>query len=190
MENNLQIFTHDHFGELRTVEKDGRPWIVAADVCRILEIKDVSKAVSRLDDDEKGTALIRTLGGEQAMLIVNEFGFYRLVLASRKKTKDVREFQRWVYHEVIPNAVREKLDEIAKVENSKPVGNPEFPPELSKLWANVKTGEALVAAAKLTTDRKFREAIVRKAVYILTDGDLTPALTSHIEETNWEYEDE
>ena len=113
MENNLQIFTHDHFGELRTVEKDGRPWIVAADVCRILEIKDVSKAVSRLDDDEKGTALIRTLGGEQAMLIVNEFGFYRLVLASRKKTKDVREFQRWVYHEVIPNAVRQKILENA-----------------------------------------------------------------------------
>ena len=36
MENNLQIFFHDRFGELRTVEKDGRPWIVAADVCRIL----------------------------------------------------------------------------------------------------------------------------------------------------------
>lgn len=98
METNLQIFFHDRFGELRTVEKDGRPWIVAADVCRILGIKDTHVALRKLDDDEKGTMLIPTLGGNQKMLIVNEYGFYRLVLASRKKSKDVQEFQRWVYH--------------------------------------------------------------------------------------------
>lgn len=183
METNLQIFFHDRFGELRTVEKDGRPWIVAVDVCRILEIKNPRDALKRLDDDEKGVALIYTLGGEQKMNIVNEYGFYRLVLASRKKSKDIQEFQRWVYHEVIPNSVREKLGEITSVEENMPAGNPEFPPEFSKLWANVKTGEVLVEAAKRTTDKKFREEIVREAVRILTDGKLTPALENNNSDT-------
>ena len=84
-----------------SVKIDGEPWFVAADACRALELDDVSKAVSRLDDDEKGITTIDTPGGEQSMLTVNEPGLYRLVFASRKP--EAREFQRWVYHEVLPS---------------------------------------------------------------------------------------
>lgn len=101
MEHNIQLFEHEEFGEVRVVIIDGEPWFVAADVCRILELDDVSKAVSRLDDDEKGTNLIPTRGGEQSMLIVNEPGLYRLIFSSRKP--EAKKFQRWVYHEVLPS---------------------------------------------------------------------------------------
>jgi anti-repressor protein len=57
----LQIFEGT---EIRIVEnKDGEFWWVAADVCRAIEIKDVSQAVGRLEEDEKGTYNVRTLGG-------------------------------------------------------------------------------------------------------------------------------
>lgn len=78
---------------------DGEPWFVAADVCRALGIGDSRTATARLDDDEKDAVLIRTLGGEQKMTIVNEPGLYTLVLSSRKP--EAKAFKRWITHEVI-----------------------------------------------------------------------------------------
>lgn len=100
MTNALQVFKNTEFGEIRTIQQGEDILFVAADVCRALEIKDVSKATSRLDDDEKGTNLIRTPGGEQNMNVVNEYGLYSLVLTSRKP--EAKAFKRWITHEVIP----------------------------------------------------------------------------------------
>nr|WP_210403021.1 BRO family protein [Thalassospira sp. MCCC 1A01428] len=44
----------------------------------ILEHSDTSKAVSRLDDDERGTNTVRTPSGDQEMLVINESGLYSL----------------------------------------------------------------------------------------------------------------
>lgn len=98
--NELQIFKSDRFGEIRTTEKDGEVWFIAADVCRALEISNNRDAISRLDEDEKGVVLTDTLGGTQEMIAVNEPGLYGLVLGSRKK--EAREFKRWVKHDVLP----------------------------------------------------------------------------------------
>lgn len=82
------------------MERSGEPWFVAADVCRALEIKNNRDALSRLDQDEKGVALIDTPGGKQELTIVNEAGLYSLVLGSRKP--EAKAFKRWITHEVIP----------------------------------------------------------------------------------------
>jgi len=63
--------------------------------CNSLEIKN-----SR-DDDEKDVDLIYTLGGNQKITIVNEYGLYSLVLSSRKP--EAKQFRRWIIHEVIPS---------------------------------------------------------------------------------------
>ena len=115
--SEIQVFTSSQFGEIRTIEKNGAPWFVAADVCRALEMSDVSMSLRRLDDDEKGTSSICTLGGQQEMSIVNEPGLYALVLGSRKP--EAKAFKRWITHEVIP-AIRmhggyltpEKVEEV------------------------------------------------------------------------------
>jgi prophage antirepressor-like protein len=39
--------------QVRTVEQNNSLWFVAKDVCEILGIADVSKAVSLLDEDKK-----------------------------------------------------------------------------------------------------------------------------------------
>jgi prophage antirepressor-like protein len=73
---NLPVeFTFDE-SLVRTVVKDGEAWFVAKDICDILEHSDPSKAVSRLADDEQGTTTVRTLGGPQEILTVNESGLY------------------------------------------------------------------------------------------------------------------
>ena len=64
---------------------EGEPWFVAADVCRALELERTNRALSRLDDDEKGTHSVSTPGGRQMMSIVSESGLYALVLSSRKR---------------------------------------------------------------------------------------------------------
>lgn len=98
--SELKAFNNEQFGEIRTIDRDGQPWFVAADVCRALEIANSRDAVSRLDDDEKGVVSTDTLGGMQEMSIVNEPGLYALVLGSRKP--EARAFKRWITHEVIP----------------------------------------------------------------------------------------
>ena len=100
MENNMQIYKSEKFGEIRTLNLNGEPWFVAADVCKALELGNPSMTVERLDDDEKGISTIDTLGGKQCMAIINEPGLYSLVITSRKP--EAKAFKRWITHEVIP----------------------------------------------------------------------------------------
>ena len=98
--NNLKVFESPDLGKVRVVERSGEPWFVAADVCRALGLDSTGKALTRLDDDEKGVNSIHTLGGSQMMTIINESGLYALVLGSRKP--EAKAFKRWVTHEVLP----------------------------------------------------------------------------------------
>ena len=108
MKSLERIFHYQHHS-VRTLDLQGEPWFVAADVCAILGL-DASLAVNGrkrecedsggLDDDEKGTAIVSTPGGKQKMLIVSEPGLYALVLKSRRS--EARAFRRWITHEVIP----------------------------------------------------------------------------------------
>lgn len=95
---NLQVFENSRFGEVRTIQVEGEPWFVAADVCRALEILNTTDAIKRLDEDEKSRFNLGLPGG--ATNCVNEFGLYTLILASRKK--EAKQFKRWITHEVIP----------------------------------------------------------------------------------------
>lgn len=99
--NEVTIFENEKFGEVRAVKDVNEVWFVAADVCRVLELGNPTRTVERLDDDEKGLTTIKTLGGEQQMLVVNEAGLYSLVLTSRKP--QAKEFKRWVTHDVLPS---------------------------------------------------------------------------------------
>jgi anti-repressor protein len=82
-------------------DSGGEPWFVARDVCAALEIKNMSDALGKLDEDEKGVALTDTLGGTQRMSTVSEPGLYSLIMRSRKP--EAHAFKRWVTHEVLPS---------------------------------------------------------------------------------------
>jgi len=96
---DLQIFNNQEFGEIRVIKKDGEPWFVGKDVCDILELKNPTMAISRLDADEVTKFNLGGLSGETN--IVNEYGLYSLILGSRKV--EAKKFKRWITHEVIPS---------------------------------------------------------------------------------------
>ena len=95
--NELQIFKNEEFGEIRTAKQGDEVLFIAVDVCKALDIKNVTQALSRLDGDERSMLNIGRQGDTNA---VNEYGLYSLVLSSRKPT--AKAFKRWVTHEVLP----------------------------------------------------------------------------------------
>lgn len=103
MSQSLQQASHFFEGNvLRVFMRDGEPWFVAADVCRVLEHSNASMAIRGLDDDEKDALNIPDpIGRLQTATIVNEAGLYSLVLSSRKP--EAKRFKRWVTHEVLPS---------------------------------------------------------------------------------------
>jgi len=90
--------------------KDGEPWFVATDVCKVLGIANVTLAVRRLDADEKDLHQLRDTAPALYSIkasayaptvnIVNEPGLYALVAQSRKP--EAKRFDRWVRHTVLP----------------------------------------------------------------------------------------
>lgn len=103
--NDLKVFENPNLGKVRVVERNGEPWFVAVDVCRILELGNPRQAVAKLDADERMTVTSNDghsgqRGGAQFLNIVNESGLYALVLGSRKP--EAKAFKRWVTHEVLP----------------------------------------------------------------------------------------
>ncbi len=98
-ENEVTIFQNEKFGEIRTVVINEEPWFVAADVCKILDISNPTDALNKgLEDFEKVRLNLGLRGGETN--IINESGFYTLVLRSRKLI--AKPFRIWVTSEVLP----------------------------------------------------------------------------------------
>lgn len=101
MENEIKIFESEEFGKVRTVVKNGEPWLVGKDVAKILEYKDTAKAIrTHVDDEDKGVSVLDTPGGQQKIMVINESGLYSLVLSS--KMPKAKEFRRWVTSHVLP----------------------------------------------------------------------------------------
>lgn len=96
----MRAFESAQFGTVRALSVDGEPWFVATDVAKALGYRMASDMTRRLDEDEKGTRLMRTPGGEQELSVISEAGLYNAVLGS--KVPGAREFKRWVTHDVLP----------------------------------------------------------------------------------------
>lgn len=97
---SFQLFPGADTKTIRVVTIDNNPWFVAKDVCSVLGLTHVTKALLLLDDDEKGLTPIHTLGGAQQLLIISESGLYKLIMRSDKP--EARAFQDWVTKTVLP----------------------------------------------------------------------------------------
>jgi prophage antirepressor-like protein len=83
------------------IVRDGEPWFVLADVCKVLDKSNPSMEVTRLDEDEKSGVIISDPHGRaQETNIISESGLYSLVLTSRKP--EAKVFKRWVTGTVLP----------------------------------------------------------------------------------------
>ena len=88
---------------VRTLQLDGEPSFVAADVCAVLGLDNTTKALMRLDADEQTLISIQGIHsgpGNPHVKAINESGLYSLTLTSRKPV--AKRFKRWVTSDVLP----------------------------------------------------------------------------------------
>ena len=102
MENKIKIFESEEFGKVRTVVKNGEPWFVGKDIAQILGYSDVNKAIAMHVDNEDKKLNDKTSSsfGQRGATLINESGFYSLVLSS--KMPKAKEFRRWVTSQILP----------------------------------------------------------------------------------------
>ncbi|MCM3131841.1 Bro-N domain-containing protein [Paenibacillus polysaccharolyticus] len=135
--------------EVRTITINGEAWFVAKDVCDVLEIANVTQAISRLDDDER---TMLNIGRQGVTNVVNEPGLYSLILGSRKP--EAKQFKRWITHEVIPS-IRKTGSYNSEIDLSK------LSPELQMFKA---TFDAVAKAQLEATEAKQQIAEVQNKV--------------------------
>lgn len=162
MDNQLQVFQNQEFGELRTIVKDSEPWFAAKDICEMFKDSNRNRTMQSLDDDEKGYTQMNTPRGNQSMAVVNEAGLYSMLFAMQpKKARGVSEeyikmrsdqlkrFKRWVTHDVIPSIRKH--------------GAYATPATIESLIQNPESGIKLLTALKEEQDkRKKLESKVEK----------------------------
>lgn len=115
MENGLKVFTNDQFGQIRTINQNGEPWFVAADVCDFFQVTNRNRVMQQVDQADKGGTQMDTPGGKQTVTIINEAGLYDLLFALQptkargvsdeyvnERIVQLKAFKRWITHEVIP----------------------------------------------------------------------------------------
>lgn len=104
MSEAIQKFVFADVNEVRVVMRNNEPWFVAKDVCDILGTR--TDTIRQIVGNKRVMSLNpNTIGvgnhGGRDILIVNEAGLYKLVLAGRKN--EAVKFQDWVVEEVIPS---------------------------------------------------------------------------------------
>lgn len=104
MNNEIEIFKNEEFGEIRTLLINDEPWFVGKDIAKILGYADSSSAVSKnVDSDDKTTLLLQQDGSnyKSKTTVINESGLYSLILSSKLPT--AKKFKKWVTSEVLPS---------------------------------------------------------------------------------------
>lgn len=86
--------------EVRSLLIQSEPWLIAKDVCDILGLSHTTNAIKALDEDEKLTVKLLQSGQNRPMWLINESGFYALVMKSQRP--EAKSFRKWVTSVVLP----------------------------------------------------------------------------------------
>lgn len=118
--NDLTTFSNPEFGQVRTVEINGTPWLVGKDVAVALGYKNPGKAIiAHVDEEDKRLVVLPQRADTQnrdvpqetdsqngnaspasKTALINESGLYSLILSS--KMPKAKAFKHWVTSEVLP----------------------------------------------------------------------------------------
>lgn len=108
----IEIFNNEKFGTIRVkLDENGNVWFAGKDLGIALGYVNPSKAVRdlvgtedkklvQLADFQEGSNLDPSSKGSK-LTIINESGFYALVLSSKLET--AKDFKHWVTHDVLPS---------------------------------------------------------------------------------------
>ena len=148
--NQVQYFNFNQ-NAIQVINKNGEAWFIASEVAAMLGYRDSYNMTRILDNDEKGTHNVSTLGGNQDVSVINESGFYHAAFKSRKP--EVKPFRKWVTSEVLPTIRK--------------TGGYQITPKPTRALPDGLTGEQIEAVKKLhnaLTKSAPKEAQARIAI--------------------------
>ena len=171
--DNLQVFTKDEFGTIRTVQLNNETYFVGKDVATALGYVDTVNALKQhVEDEDKVTGsqnttpyILDSMGRKQYPTFINESGLYALIFGS--KLESAKRFKHWVTSEVLPKIRKHGIYATDNVIDNI-LNNPDFGIEL---------------LTKLKEERAARVEAERKNA-ILTHVNKTYTMTEIAKELN------
>lgn len=169
--NELQIFNNPEFGEVRTTVIDGEPWLVGKDVAAALGYKDTVNALkTHVDsDDAMGWQIATPSRGTQEVKVINESGFYSLVLSSKLPT--AKKFKRWVTSEVLPTIRKTGSYSTRKITSDKAK---EMRAEAMLRNSISKQAKMMLEIAKMSGVKTYQDVMMAKAGNMLAGENILP----------------
>ena len=103
MENKIEIFNNNEFGEIRTVEENGTILFCGSDIAKALGYTNPNKAIN--DHCRAITKRSTPISGKmQNINFIPEGDVYRLI--SHSKLPSAEKFEKWIFDEVLPTIRR------------------------------------------------------------------------------------
>ncbi len=100
--NEVKIFSHNMFGNLGILIKEGKEFFPATDVAKVLGYSNPHKAIKdHCKPEGVNETLVPTNSGVQTKKFINEPNLYRLIVKS--KLPQAEQFETWVFEEVLPS---------------------------------------------------------------------------------------
>ena len=167
--NEIQIFNNSEFGEIRTVEENGKVLFCGADVAKALGYVKPNNAIST----HCRYALKQSIPHPQSadkqieMTFIPEGDLYRLITHS--KLPDAERFEAWVFDEVLPTIRKTGSYTVSNaVDKAKVL-------EVKLMNARVRMSNQLLKLAKVdTVSQEYKNILVAKSAEVLTGQPLLP----------------
>ena len=155
MDNKIEIFKNEQFGEVRTILEGEKVLFCAADVAKALGYTNPNKAVN--DHCRAITKRSTPISGKvQSINFIPEGDVYRLII--RSKLPAAEKFELWVFDEVIPT-IRKTGGYSTTL--------PDFanPAEAARAWADEYEKNLALTAAnqQLTEEKEMLEIVIGNA---------------------------
>lgn len=165
--DNLQVFTKDEFGTIRTVQMNNETYFVGKDVAEALGYSNTRDALAThvAEEDKNTVAISDGNRGNPNQTVINESGLYALIFGS--KLESAKRFKHWVTSEILPSIRKHGIYATDNVIDNI-LNNPDFGIEL---------------LTKLKEERAARLEAERKNA-ILTHVNKTYTMTEIAKELN------
>ena len=195
MEDNIQLFEHEEFGEVRVVMIDGEPWLVGKDVATALGYTNPQKALrDHVPDKYKTVNDSFTVNGT-APILINEAGMYKLVM--RSKLESAEKFSDWVCGEVLISirktgsySVNKNTTDPLALEGERlalererlALEREQFNVENSEETKNFKKAQLLRELASAARDFYLRDSLVNYSAKLITGENFIEETHDHDED--------
>lgn len=165
--NEIQLFTNETFGEIRTIEESGKVLFCGTDVAKALRYGNAPDALSRHCRCivKRDIPHPQSLDKQIEMSFITEGDVYRLITHS--KLPGAEKFERWVFDEVLPS-IRKTGSYSARGKSDKSL-------EIKEINAKVRLSNQFLKLSKVETlSAEYKNILIAKAAEALTGTEIIP----------------